>query len=103
MHTVHSRTHAHTQANLIKLVHSGAGGSKLLQRTATDLKYPIQQLSVVDLDDKGPQLQTRKDLGHDSNALSIREHWVIVTSNVEILRHRISTYYTKHKSLYQLC
>ena len=94
LNSMHVYTHAHTQAHLIKLVHSGAGGSKFLQRTAADLKYPIQQLPVVDLDDKGPQLQTRKDLGHDPNALSIREHWVIVTSNVEILWHRISTYYT---------
>lgn len=37
------------------------------------------------LDDKVPKLQVTQDLVHDLQALSIRNHWVKLPSNVKVL------------------
>jgi hypothetical protein len=72
--------------NLVQLVNGRADGPEHVGLDSADLEDAIEDLSVVDLDDEVTDVQRRQNFGNDLHALHVRNHWVVLTGDVEILK-----------------
>jgi hypothetical protein len=72
--------------NLVQLVNGRADGPEHVGLDSADLEDAIEDLPVVDLDYEVADVQRRQNLGHDLHALNVRNHRVVLTGDIEILK-----------------